>query len=125
MSGAARKRSRRRACDRAAYHGGRGWASDMIAAFQRKLRFLPVSDPLVWYEATGRHGALDASQPGHNRHTLSIPSEPITPLPMRSDAAEWSRRLAKAEAKAKKLRRHVRTLRRIVAEKKEAPTCTA
>ena len=77
----------------------------------------PVIDPSVWYEASGRTGALDASQPGEHRHTVRISRTIAARLAADQktrEASEWARRLVKAEAKAKKLRRHIATLRGIV-----------
>lgn len=110
---------------------GNRWARDMAEAYahgwrehvrrQAQLGYYvgdaPIPDPLVWYEAQGRHGALDASQPGHNRQTVRLSRSLAAQLAADEKAresAEWARRLARAEAKAKKLRRHIATLRRIV-----------
>ena len=113
--------------DSAAGLGGKRWARDIVREFSdgtwparspsAMRAYRAWADPLVWYEASGRTGALDASQPGEHRHTVRISRTIAARLAADQktrEASEWARRLVKAEAKAKKLRRHIATLRGIV-----------
>ncbi len=112
--------------DLAAVVGGEQWAQDIIRAFagyaaaattRRTGLTWPPNVAAAHYEASGRTGALDASQPGEHRHTVRISRTIAARLAADQktrEASEWARRLVKAEAKAKKLRRHIATLRGIV-----------